>query len=213
MAPIILGVAAAFFTFGGSLALGGLTLGGAGGWGGAVASLMSKIGLGAQSTLGSILGSALKFAGTGAASGGALAAITGGDISEGAAQGALQGAVLGGGLGLAGRVAGAAGAATGVAAPVTPVDVSPLASLGEPITPVGVSALAPPPTPGFFSKVMGAGGWIERNQGLVGPVLSNVGGALLQGISEKDQREHQTERDAQRGHDIPRLWQQPAVAR
>ena len=221
IAPFILGAAAAYFTFGGSLALGGLTLGGAGGWGGAISSVVNSIGLGG-STLGSILGGAVKYAGYGALGGAATAAVTGGDIGEGAAQGALSGAITGGvmsGIGvpdlLGGQApspGGSAGimsqAAGGMAGPVSGPHGGAVGSMGG-----GAAAGGG----GFMDRLFEKGGWLERNAGLVGPAVAGLGEGILGGLASKDEMEAQERmqrmreegayrRDRAREHTLPSIW-------
>lgn len=96
VAPIVLGAATIFFTAGAALGIPGT----AGGWGGAVSSLVETVGL--DGVLGNALTGAITQAGYGAAMGGMVSALGGGDVSDGAGIGALAGAATGGTMGALG---------------------------------------------------------------------------------------------------------------
>lgn len=115
----ILAVAAVVFTAGAAIpAIGAIV--GTGGFGAAIGSVTSALGLGADTLLGSVVTGAITSAGYGALAGGAIAGVTGGDIMEGAESGALAGGLSGGLMGglnfnPASAASGASGA-TGTAA-------------------------------------------------------------------------------------------------
>lgn len=80
----------------------GASAAGAGAVAAGTAGLMATVGIGATTTLGTILGGAMVYAGYGAATGAIVAAATGQNILKGAMSGAAVGAVTGGVLGAAG---------------------------------------------------------------------------------------------------------------
>lgn len=205
IAPFALGIAAAYFTFGGSLAIGGLNL--AGGWASAIGTVIESLGI-AGSTLGNILGGAVQYAGWGALGGAAVAAATGGDIGEGAAQGALYGGLTGGAMGGLGLIpppgASAAGGkslvsqANGVPIPPEGGRAAAQAALGGGASPVGGGS--------FLDQLFSEGGWLERNAGLVGPTIAGIGTGLVEGLSSRDQIESEERLQRQRQHTLPSIW-------
>ena len=184
--PIALGVGAVVFTAGAALGVGSM----AGGWGAAVGKLTSGIGM--SGTLGNIVTGAVTQAGYGAAMGAATSAITGGDIGDGAFYGAAAGTATGG-------VSGALGWQTDPLANAFDGGNTAAEMAGPRIT--GQSARAMPPaqdasyapgvepTPasygagGFLEK----GGWLERNQGLVGRGLVGVANGVMKGLAADGQ--------------------------
>jgi hypothetical protein len=221
VAPIALAAGAVIFTAGAALGVGPM----AGGWGAAASSLTSSLGV--QGSLAPIVTGAVTQAGYGAAIGAATSAITGGDISDGALMGAAGGAVTGGVMGAAGMGtdplantfrsdAGPVSSSTGItgariensgiagatvqAAPGGTPAVTGTTATGSPITgttaaptvtPAG--STAPTTSRGFFSE----GGWLERNQGLVGPMIGGVGRGLLTGMAAKEAADSQQEQTQQ----------------
>jgi hypothetical protein len=203
--PIVLAVAAVVFTAGSAL---GVAFA-AGGWGSAAASVGTSLGLGPAAT--SIVSGAITQAGYGAAVGGILGGKKG--MEMGALTGAVSGGVMGG-LGMATDPLGGAaakgtssnaaldawtgtgpGGATGAGAPLTGPATAQVgggvSGAGPATTPVGggISGTgavgAPSDGGGLLGKVMGQGGWIERNQGLVGNMVSGLGQGLM-GSGEAD---------------------------
>lgn len=207
---IALAVVAVVFT-------GGAALGLAPTWGAAVSGAVSS--MGATGVVGGVLSGAVTGAGYGAAVGGGLALATGGDVKKGATQGLLTGAVTGGvagGLGfntdpLSGLNKTAA-AGTPAAGPGTvpgggnAFGIDPPAA-GPPsaappnagVLPNGAQVAANTATQsaadgsvGLFSK----GGWLERNQDLVGGAVKGLGQGLL--ASGEDDRERAARIDQER---------------
>ncbi|MEQ8394977.1 hypothetical protein [Thalassobaculum sp.] len=202
VAPYALAAGAVYFTAGAAL---GVTA--AGGWGAVAGSLSSSLGLSPGLT--AVVTGAVTQAGYGAAIGAAGAAITGGDIGQGALYGAAAGAVTGGISGAAGIGTDPLGSGTGVtggnAAPAAP-------------GPTGVANLQPPAgaatAPGSAASyvtggnapaaarggggLLGPGGWLERNQTLVGETVKGIGGGLLQGLSAQDEAKALENRDRRR---------------
>lgn len=176
--PIALAVGAVVFSAGS--ALGALPS-----WGDAVSSLTGT------STLGNILGGAITQAGYGAAIGAAGAAVTGNDITDGAGLGALAGAVTGG-------VTGAMAPSTPTGTPTSGGSVYP----GQPGSGITQTPLPASPTPAGGAPIAAAaaagggnatgsgllapGGWLERNQELVGGVIGGVGKGLLGAAEAED---------------------------
>lgn len=208
VAPVALGVGALVFTAGAALGVPAM----AGGWSGAVSSLVGKTG--ATGMLGSVLSGAIEKAGYGAIIGG----VIGG--KDGLEKGALGGAVVGGVMGGFNYNPNTAAAISGTPPPgsappsqaATPTSTAPVAakgaaggaytSAGAPIAPgaptsvatpasmstasaVPAAAAAPaaaPSTGGLFSQ----GGWIERNGALVGSLGAGVGQGLLASAGDDD---------------------------
>jgi hypothetical protein len=170
--PVALGVGAIVFSAGN--ALGALPS-----WGSAVSSLT-----GSGSTLGNMLAGAVTQAGYGAAAGMAVAGVTGGDVVKGAQIGGAAGAVTGG--------------VTGALQPTGPVQTGPSQGGGTPTQGLNIQTAsgAPPsaaPAAAAAPNVAGAkpgllepGGWLERNQELVGGVVSGVGKGLLESAAADD---------------------------
>lgn len=203
IAPIALAVGALVFTGGAALGLTSM----AGGWGATAASISSA--LGATGTAGAALTGAITQAGYGALIGGGISKLSGGSFSKGAQMGALSGAVTGGVTGAfksaaagaqgaqqgtatasqAGSVTGQAGAAAPTAAGQTAVSPAVQGALENTqgiLTRTGEALRNTGGTGGLLSKV---GGWVERNQTLVGNTVSGLGQGLLSGASadaEKD---------------------------
>lgn len=186
--PAALGVGALVFTAG--AALGVLPS-----WGTAVSNLTRAIG--GESTLTNVLTGAVTQAGYGAVLGGATAALTGGDVGEGAGIGAALGAVSGGVMGGFGfetdplkglnqpskapqQVGPQVGPPRSQMAGVSSASDAPVAGVpAGPMNP-GATPAVPPPGP------LDAGGWVERNQELVGSAIKGLGSGLLAGIDDDD---------------------------
>ena len=180
-----------FVTFGGSLSLDGAT-GGGGGWSGAIRGVMDAIGLGGTS-LGNILGGAVEYAGYGALGGAAVAAVTGGDIGKGAAQGALA-------LGALGGVQGAMGGG-GILNQVSPTAPPSSGPFGPPQgADIGAGASMAASNGGSLNRLFEPGGWMERNAGIVGPVIGGVGEGLLTKMATEDEIASAERRQQMRQH-------------
>ena len=184
--PIALGVGAVVFTAGAALGVGSM----AGGWGAAVGKLTS--GFGMSGTLGNIVTGAVTQAGYGAAMGAATSAITGGDIGDGAFYGAATGAATGG-------ISGALGWQTDPLANAFDGGNTAAEMAGPQITGQSVRAMPPAqnvgyapgdgPTPASYGArgFLEEGGWLERNQELVGRGLVGVATGAMQGLAAKGQ--------------------------
>ena len=165
---------------------------------------MDTLGLGG-STLGNMLGGAVQYGAMGALTGAATAAVTGGDIGKGALYGAAGGAVMGG-LGGLDSGGGIMQQATG--APVSGGDRMRMLQAGQSspgATPIG-AGMAQGGGDGFFDRIFSEGGWMERNAGLVGPIIQGVGGGLLEGMAREDEYEQQRRMQQARMHDLPSVW-------
>lgn len=195
VAPVVLGAAALYFTAGTAL---GLTGGGM--WGQALSSGIGNTILG-SSTLAQVVTGAVTQAGYGALAGAATSALTGGDPLKGAAAGALGGAVTGGVMGGFGlgtdpfvkgfgspteqtaidpQLTADTGAAKGLIAPEDASSLIP--GKGDNGTGFGLGASAgKSAAQGFFDK----GGWLERNQPIVGNLISGIGKGLLSNEGDK----------------------------
>jgi len=198
IAPIALGVGALVFTAGAALGVPGM----AGGWGGAVSSLTSK--LGATGTLANVLTGALTQAGYGAVLGAGTSLLTGGDFSKGALYGAGAGAASGGLMGGFGYQTDPLGGIGENPASETAMDNS---ALKQDLPPSGLDdsaieagaregAWKLPSSPAYnppsdLTKtttgggLLDQGGWVERNQGLVGYGVQGLGQGLM-GMAEGD---------------------------
>ncbi|WP_298725761.1 hypothetical protein [uncultured Ferrovibrio sp.] len=197
--PAVLAVGAVVFTAG--AALGAMPT-----WGAAISSLTAK--MGATGVLSNVLTGALTQAGYGAAIGVATSALTGGSVTKGMQMGALGGAVTGGvmgGLGmntdpLSGLNEAPAGeAATNVGPLETPtadnigtgamVSSQPGGAAGVQVGPLGSAPPAPPH--GGYSPSASGGllKWMERNQTLVGNVVSGGAQGLIKGMAAEDSGE------------------------
>ena len=174
VAPYAMFAAAAFFTAGAAMGLGGIF---AGGWGGAVSAAISKLGL--SGTIANVLGGAVAMGGYSALGGGALGALTGGaeGFHRGVGSGAKWGAVAGG-------VMGGFGVGPGLQAAGT----ESVGAHGVPDTPIGTGGGLSGAGSGAgtgvglkegLSAVFGKGGFMERNAGLLGPMLQGIGGAIV----------------------------------
>lgn len=216
VAPVALGVGALVFTGGAALGLAPM----AGGWGGAVSSVVGKLGMG--SVLSGALTGALTQAGYGALLGGAVSGLTGGNIMKGVQGGALAGAATGGlmgGLGMAtDPLAGIGEQATqgvGAAGPQVASEAATAASQAPGIGPMaeggsGLTAVADKLGTNVASNaatgaagastgggLLGQGGWLERNQLLAGHLVSGLGSSLsasAQVDAERDMRREDWER-------------------
>lgn len=193
----LLAIGAIVFTGGAALGLAPL----AGGWGGAVGSALSAMGVSTTGTLGSILTGAVTQAGTGAAIGGLTSLATGGDFTEGAAKGGMIGAVTGGvmGSGLLGGASKAAGTVTasGRNAPAGMIKGSdaiaqgraaagllPGGAVGGPSIP-DATKIATPATgydPSTLASDAGTGGGRLLGKVLTSPVAGQVIGGIGQGL-------------------------------
>lgn len=189
--PLALGAAAVLYTAGWALGVTGT----AGGWGAAASKIGSVFGEG--STLGKIVGGAITQAGYGAVTGAVTSAVTGGNPWKGAQMGALGGAVTGGvmgGLGMETDPLSVFKDSTPVAQdPQLTADDGTLSGAPRPPdlpdwkratlpTEPGASSAPPGASKGLLDKVSGAfdkGGWVERNQQLVGGLVGGVGKGLL----------------------------------
>ena len=47
---------------------------------------------------------------------------------------------------------------------------------------------------------------MERNAGLVGPMIQGVGGGILEGMAREDEYEQQRRMQKARMHDLPSVW-------
>lgn len=199
VAPIALAAAAVYFTAGAALGVAGAS----GGWGAVAGGLTNSLGL-AGSTLGSVLTGAVTQAGYGAAIGAGVSALTGGDISKGALMGAAGGAVTGGvtgGLGFntdplaSGTGVTGGNAAPAAASPSMTTLAAPTGAVSAPGAPavsgapLSTTAGASAGTGGSgigFGNLFDKGGWMERNQTLVGETLKGAGTAVVQGMRAND---------------------------
>jgi hypothetical protein len=203
VAPFALAAAAVYFTAGAALGVPAL----AGGWGAASAGLVGS--LGAGSGLSAVLTGALTTAGYGAAAGGALGLLTGNPMKT-MQMGALGGAVAGGAIGGLGAAAGAGAAAAGPAGAATPaVPGMPTAltvaegggigalgnTAGQVASQAAGGAAAPMAGNAAASSFLGQGGWLERNAGLVGPVVAGLGQGYMAGASSRDEGKALLKRD------------------
>jgi hypothetical protein len=210
IAPVALAAGALLFTAGSALGVtGGM------GWGQAAASIGKVFG---EGTFANVVTGAVTQAGYGALAGAATAAVSGGDPLQGAQAGALGGAVTGGvmgGMGLGtdpfedgfGNAAGAEKVAidpqltSAQGAPSLDSLGGARADLGQVSLPKWISQAPDAPassSKGLLSSIGSAldkGGWVERNQGLVGNVVSGVGKGLLSGGSDKYEVMAQMQRD------------------
>jgi hypothetical protein len=204
IAPVALAAGALLFTAGSALGVtGGM------GWGQATASIGKVFG---EGTFANVVTGAVTQAGYGALAGAATAAVSGGDLLQGAQAGALGGAVTGGvmgGMGLGtdpfedgfGRAAGAEKVAvdpqltaaqdtSSVGQSMFPNSAKDPGAMSAPDLQKWVSQAPGAPassSKGLLSSIEGAfekGGWVERNQGLVGNLVSGVGKGLLSGDSQ-----------------------------
>lgn len=195
--PVALAAGAVFFTAGNAL---GITSN----WGDAVKGVTGSLGMG--STLSNVISGAVTNAGYGAVAGAATSAISGGDIMQGTQYGAAAGAVLGGAQGAYDSYTSGStptNAASGGDAPATGAKVEtapPPSDTAQGVRngllrnnmPGAMTTQASTPTNtvtgttstasaanagggGIFDK----GGWLERNQGLVGNTLTGLGKGLL----------------------------------
>jgi hypothetical protein len=200
----LLAVAAIVFTGGAALGLAPL----AGGFGGAVASGLSAIGLPTTGALGSVLTGAVTQAGYGAAIGGIGGMATGQGFAKGAAAGGLAGAVTGGLGGLAGGIGGAAAGAAPAASTMGNVTMSARNGLGTalstaaPAVPnavaagpavAGVAATGPAAPLSAMQRLTQAGGglgrFIENHPNLTsmaGNALTGLGQGLMTGMAAKE---------------------------
>lgn len=197
VAPVVLAAAAIYFTAGAALGVAGT----AGGWGAAASTIGSKLGSG---VLANAVTGAITQAGYGAAIGGMTAAVGGGSISKGMQAGAITGTVTGGLMGAAGmntdplKGIGEEAATQGVTGqPVTPATTATAPTDPTLLDQAGIvgneeflasgapaSASAAPATtaPGTSNPIGGLfreGGWVERNQKLVGGMVQGVGQGLM----------------------------------
>jgi len=197
VAPVVLAGAAIYFTAG--AALGAAPL-----WGTAASQLVSQ--MGAQGVVANVLSGAVTQAGYGAATGGLVSAISGGDITKGVRRGALIGAATGGatgGLGLRTDPLSAQsapqGASTGQAGAEVMAGTGDVARASAPAgVGAGAGAGGSSSAPGLF----GQGGWLERNQQLVGTTVSGLG----QGLAARAESADLTEREAARRRWIERNY-------
>lgn len=178
--PVALAAGAVVFTAG--AALGALPT-----WGAAVGSLVKS--MGATGLLAKTLTGAVTYAGYGAVTGGLTSALTGGKITKGMMMGALGGAITGGVLGGMGvidpggfgaaegdLISGGTGDTTLAGGDRLAMDAPKIGPGAGGTPPAGQLPTNPPATsPGVF----GAGGWLERNQQLVGGLVKGVGQGLM----------------------------------
>ena len=47
---------------------------------------------------------------------------------------------------------------------------------------------------------------MERNAGLVGPMIQGVGGGILEGMAREDEYKQQDRMQRARMHDLPSVW-------
>lgn len=212
--PVVLAVGAIVFTGGAALGLTAATWGGAGG---VAASIGSAIG--GTGVVGSALSGAIYQAGVGAAIGGTISAASGGSFSKGAKAGAITGAITGGVSGAYGHLKTAAqsgGAMQSAGTQPSGAVTSPLPDAGASQAGVNIDAAGnmtnasaaanmPPVnlqgSPGIGSKIgskigglFNQGGWMERNQDLVGNVVKGIGGGLAAGAEADAERDLLRER-------------------
>lgn len=168
--------------------------------------------------MGGALTGAITQAGYGALIGGGISKLSGGSFSQGAQMGALGGAITGGVTGAFSSMGSAATgtakatqqAATGTSQAGTPTGFPSAGQAGQAASGTATGQVAnqtagqvagqtaAKTTGGLLSKV---GGWVERNQTLVGNTVSGLGQGLLSGASadaEKDllnERYHKIEQN------------------
>ncbi len=179
IAPVVLAAAAIYFTAGAAMGVGGPTAGSA---------LASSMGL--TGTLGGVVSGAVTQAGYGALIGGTLSKAQGGSFSEGAKAGALGGMVTGG---ISGGI-NPAGAGVTPAAPTSGIDPGALnaadeaASMGanfshdagiSPVSTATPPSVAAAPQAATSKGLLNQGGWLERNQALVGNVVGGIGQGMM----------------------------------
>lgn len=173
--------------------------------------------MGAGSFISTILTGAVQKAAVGAVLGGVTSAVTGGDIGKGILMGAAGGAITGGFQAAMSAPATAATAAAGApaaaggagVAPVTVTDL-PAISASAPSagvsagagaapavagTPAAVGAAADAGGNGMLSGLFEKGGFIERNQDLIGGVVKGVGQGVMAKAQAEDEAEALMKRD------------------
>ena len=189
--------ATSFFTFGSSLSLEGITTG----WSNAIGGVLGALGI-QGGTLGNVLSGAIEYAGYGALGGAATAAVTGGDVGKGALQGAAVGALTGG-------IAGAT-RPTGVLDQVSagPSSAPPTSGPFGPPQGADIGASAPMASNGgALNRLFEPGGWLERNQAIVGPIIAGLGEGALGAMAAKDELEaHERMQTNRQQHNPGRLW-------
>lgn len=198
VAPAALAIGAIVFTGGAALGLAPM----AGGWAGAASAITAK--LGAGGVLGGALTGAITQAGYGALAGGAMAAVSGGDVRRGLMMGAAAGAVTGGITGGFNAASAARQATAGVPGAGGTIEMGDAynAATGAGVTQptaAGTGSAAPGTTAsrGLLSSVTGDGGWLERNQTLVGNVVGGIGEGLMSSASADAELDMMRERSNQ----------------
>lgn len=221
VAPIVLAGAAIYFTAG--AAMGMLPAGATAG-----SALAGSMGL--TGTLGGVVSGAVTQAGYGALLGGTISKLSGGSFSEGMKAGAVAGAVTGGITGAFNPLPASPGAEAAAmpsggipdpgtlpfdktASTATATNAADTSWLNSEVAkqaglesapwqlPAGTSV--PPSSGGLLSK----GGWLERNQTLVGQTISGLGQGLMAKASADSEREMLEDRrrrieDSYRGVDL-----------
>ncbi len=188
--PETIASAATFFT--GGVALGASTFS----WSDTVSQFITD--MGGTGILGSVLSGAITTAGYGAVTGGLTALLTGGNFGKGVGLGALVGGVAGGAnAALNAAPVGAAQAPSQAASSVGPTPLGPsfaspnLQTVAQQTGNFGAAAIPPggtvpvPASRGFFD----AGGFFDRNKGLIGQVIGGVGSGLLNESTIEAQRD------------------------
>ncbi len=178
--PETIASAATFFTGGAALGASSFS------WSDTVSQFISD--MGGTGILGSVLSGAITTAGYGAVTGGLTALLTGGNFGRGVGLGALVGAGAGGINAALNTAPVTAPQAPSQAAssvgptPLGPSFVSPnLETVAQQTGNFGAAAIPPggtvPATAsrGFFD----AGGFFDRNKGIIGQVIGGVGSGLL----------------------------------
>lgn len=207
VAPMAIAVGAIALTGGAALGLAPAMA--AGGWGGMAATIGAK--LGGTGMLGSVMTGAITQAGYGALAGGAMSLVQGENIMEGASEGAMLGAASGGISGgfkaatAGAKLGGAGNAATQGAGSIThssgavthglkqsqpgfkeiPFNASAGGGAGA-----GAGAGGGSGGGGLFAK----GGWLERNQELVGGAAKGLGQGMLADAEQDAARKLQREK-------------------
>jgi hypothetical protein len=171
LAPVVLGAAAIYFTAGAAL--------GAGGWSAVAGNIGSTLGTGMLSR---VVTGALTKAGQGALIGGVVSKASGGSFTQGAKAGAGIGALAGG---ISGAFTPAAAQPAAAIENMGAADEA--ASMGANFSHDGGLTATAQQVAGSGGGSAGSGGggllreggWLERNQGLVGNVVSGLGQGLM----------------------------------
>lgn len=195
VSSVAVGAASSLFTFGGSLATGGVAM--SGGWASGVGGMLNSLGLGGT-TLGGMLGGAVQYAVKGALGGAVTGLLTDGKVGKGMLHGAMS-AGIGGALTDA-MGGGAAPASAGAAASKADAWKSgTVPGIPGPGAAGRQSAAAFGGAPAGYAPGGPGGTGGAGNASWLGPVLKNVGTALVQGQNAKDSRKNAT-------FSMPQVW-------